>query len=189
MTDFLAILVGVALVNHLVLARYPAFSPLAARRGRLRLPRAHAFAMTLALTLAMATVWLLDSKVFQDLGFRELRLPVLILAAMAAVPLAALPARMTGPAAAPGRALLTIDCAMLGAALLATRELPTLTAAVAWAVATALGFLLLLPLLADIDERLESAEVPPRLAGAAIMLVTAGLMSLAFSGVAGMVRG
>jgi electron transport complex protein RnfA len=48
---------------------------------------------------------------------------------------------------------------------------------------------LILALVTEMEKRLEAADMPPPFSGAAIMLVTAGLMSLAFSGIASLVRG
>jgi hypothetical protein len=52
----------------------------------------------------------------------------------------------------------------------------------------AMGFSLVLILFASMRERLEAADVPPIFQGAAIAMVTGGLMSLAFMGFAGLVR-
>jgi electron transport complex protein RnfA len=185
MTNLLAILIGAALVNRLVLVRFPAFGPLPVRAGVL--------VYTLALTLAMAVTWLFDASLFQALDLRELRLPTLILATAAATPLAAVAARLMSPtpggAASGSQPLIMINGALLGAGLLATREPATLMSAIGWAFATGLGFVLILVLVSEMEKRLEAADIPPPFSGAAIMLVTAGLMSLAFSGIAGLVRG
>ena len=53
----------------------------------------------------------------------------------------------------------------------------------------AIGFSLVMVLFAAIRERAAAADVPAPFQGAAIALVTAGLMSLAFMGFSGLVRG
>jgi len=52
----------------------------------------------------------------------------------------------------------------------------------------AVGFSIVLILFASMRERLEAADVPAIFQGAAIAMVTGGLMSLAFMGFAGLVR-
>jgi electron transport complex protein RnfA len=52
----------------------------------------------------------------------------------------------------------------------------------------AVGFSLVLILFASMRERLEAADVPASFQGSAIAMVTAGLMSLAFMGFAGLIR-
>ena len=53
----------------------------------------------------------------------------------------------------------------------------------------ALGFSLVLVLFAALRERIAAADVPVHFRGPAIALVTAGLMSLAFMGFSGLVKG
>jgi electron transport complex protein RnfA len=52
----------------------------------------------------------------------------------------------------------------------------------------ALGFTLVLVLFAAMRERLEAADIPAPFRGASIAMITAGLMSLAFMGFAGLIR-
>jgi electron transport complex protein RnfA len=60
---------------------------------------------------------------------------------------------------------------------------------VVFAIGAALGFTLALVLFAGLRERLELCAVPQSFRGTAIALVTAGLLSLAFMGFAGLVKG
>jgi electron transport complex protein RnfA len=84
--------------------------------------------------------------------------------------------------------LITTNCAVLGVALLNNRTRATAS----WrpcstAFGAALGFSLVLVLFAAMRERIAVADVPTPFSGAAIGMVTAGLMSLAFMGFAGLV--
>ncbi|HSA31715.1 MAG TPA: Rnf-Nqr domain containing protein, partial [Candidatus Omnitrophota bacterium] len=56
------------------------------------------------------------------------------------------------------------------------------------AIANALGFTLALIIFAGIREQLEFSDIPEALRGAPIALITAGLLSLAFMGFAGIVK-
>ena len=58
-----------------------------------------------------------------------------------------------------------------------------------FAIGAALGFTLALILFAGLRERLDLCPVPPSFRGTAIALMTAGLLSLAFMGFAGLVKG
>jgi electron transport complex protein RnfA len=60
---------------------------------------------------------------------------------------------------------------------------------VIFALGAALGFTLAMVLFAGLRERLDLAPVPKSFRGTAIALVTAGLLSLAFMGFAGLVKG
>ena len=82
--------------------------------------------------------------------------------------------------------LITTNCAVMGVAILVQREDYDLSTALLYAVASSLGFLLALILMAGIRERLDTCRVPKALAGTPIALITAGLMSLAFMAFKGM---
>ena len=85
--------------------------------------------------------------------------------------------------------LITTNCIVLGVALLnANKSEFTFVTATLNGFAAGLGFSLVLVLFAALRERLEGADVPAPFRGAPIALVTAGLMSLAFAGFAGLTR-
>ena len=60
--------------------------------------------------------------------------------------------------------------------------------AVFFGLGAAGGFALVLVLFAAVRERLDAADIPAPFRGTAIALMTAGIMSLAFMGFAGMAR-
>jgi electron transport complex protein RnfA len=82
--------------------------------------------------------------------------------------------------------LITTNCAVLGVALLNLQLSHSLLESLAYGFGAAAGFSLVLMLFAGLRERLDRADVPAPFRGAAIALVTAGLMSLAFMGFAGL---
>lgn len=84
--------------------------------------------------------------------------------------------------------LITTNCAVLGITILAIQKEFTLVQSVVYASATAIGFTLALVLLAGIREQLELVGVPKGMKGFPIVLITAGLLSLAFMGFSGLVK-
>lgn len=82
--------------------------------------------------------------------------------------------------------LITTNCAVLGLALLNVQEEHNFVTATLYGFGAALGFSLVLILFAAMRERLDAADVPVPFRGSAIALITAGLMSLAFMGFAGL---
>ena len=84
--------------------------------------------------------------------------------------------------------LITTNCAILGAAILAVQKQYGFFQAVIYAVATGIGFTLAIALFATLRERLECARIPKIFEGPAISLVTAGILSMAFMGFAGLVK-
>ena len=85
--------------------------------------------------------------------------------------------------------LITTNCIVLGVALLNIRqENPSFIKALLTGLGAGLGFALVLILFSAMRERINVADVPQPFRGSAIALITAGLMSLAFMGFAGLVK-
>ena len=83
--------------------------------------------------------------------------------------------------------LITTNCAVLGVATLNTSAQYDILSAVLNGVFGALGFLLAIPLMAGVRERLETSHIPDQFKGFPIGLFMAGLMSVAFMGFNGLV--
>jgi electron transport complex protein RnfA len=84
--------------------------------------------------------------------------------------------------------LITTNCAVLGIPLLNVQEQHDFVESLFFGAGGAIGFTLVLILFAGIRERLETCDVPAPFKGTSIAMVTAGLMSLAFMGFAGLVK-
>jgi len=85
--------------------------------------------------------------------------------------------------------LITTNCAVLGVALLNVQQQHGFFQSAVYGFGAALGFSMVMILFAAIRERIVVADVPEAFKGSAIALVTAGLMSLAFMGFAGLIKG
>lgn len=85
--------------------------------------------------------------------------------------------------------LITTNCAVLGVALLNVQQHLNFIGSAVYGFGAAVGFSLVLILFSAIRERVAAADVPVPFRGSAIALVTAGLMSLAFMGFSGLVKG
>jgi electron transport complex protein RnfA len=81
--------------------------------------------------------------------------------------------------------LITTNCAVLGVAILVIQKDFNLLQSVVYALSTAIGFALALVVFAGLREQMELANIPKGMRGVAIVLVTAGLLSLAFMGFSG----
>jgi len=83
--------------------------------------------------------------------------------------------------------LITTNCAVLGVALDNVQKSYNFAEGLAWGVGTAVGYAISITLLAGIRERIENNDVPRDFQGMPIVLVTAGLMAIAFCGFSGMI--
>ena len=81
--------------------------------------------------------------------------------------------------------LITTNCAVLGVAILVIQKDYSFVESVVYALSTAVGFGLALTVFAGIREQLELTNVPKGMRGVAIVMITAGLLSLAFMGFSG----
>jgi electron transport complex protein RnfA len=81
--------------------------------------------------------------------------------------------------------LITTNCAVLGVAILVIQKDFNLAQSVMYAFSTAIGFGLALTVFAGMREQMELTNIPKGMRGMAIVLVTAGLLSLAFMGFSG----
>jgi len=82
--------------------------------------------------------------------------------------------------------LITTNCAVLGLAVLNIQRNYSLLEVIFHSIGAAAGFALALLLFAGLREKMETMEVPGIFKGAAIALVTAGILSLAFMGFSGL---
>lgn len=82
--------------------------------------------------------------------------------------------------------LITTNCAILGLALFQTQKGYDFLQCLVYALGAGAGFTLALVIMAGMREKLELADVPDIAQGAAITLILAGILSLAFMGFAGL---
>jgi len=84
--------------------------------------------------------------------------------------------------------LITTNCAVLGVAILNIRKVHNVLEVIFYSIGASLGFALALLIFSGIRERLALSKVPRSFKGFPIALVTAGILSLAFLGFAGLAR-
>jgi len=84
--------------------------------------------------------------------------------------------------------LISTNCAVLGTAILVIKHNYNLLEGVVFTAATAVGFGFALVIMAGIREQMELANIPKGMKGIPIALLTAGILSLAFMGFAGIVK-
>lgn len=190
MADLALILVGALLVNNFVLAQFLGLCPFIGASGRFDAAAAMGLATTFVLTLAAAASWLLYHGVLVPLDLTYLRIIVFIVVIAATVQLTELYVASASPLLHQVLGiylpLITSNCAVLGVALLALQQQLSFSDTLVYAVGAALGFSMVMVLFAAIRERLDHAAVPDPFRGAPITLITAGILSLAFLGFAGM---
>jgi len=149
-------------------------------------------ATTFVLTLASAASYLIEHYVLVPLGLEYLRIIAFVVMIAALVQFAEMVIRTTQPLLHQVLGifipLITTNCAVLGVALLSVRHNHSFFESIVYGLGAALGFSMMLIAFAAIRERLNEARVPKPFAGAAINMITAGILSLAFMGFTGMAQ-
>lgn len=82
--------------------------------------------------------------------------------------------------------LITTNCAVLGIALTNVQKNYGIGFSIASGLFTAVGFLIAIVILAGIREKMEYNDIPESFKGMPIVLITAGLMAIAFCGFSGL---
>jgi len=191
MKEYALILVGTVLVNNFVLVKFLGLCPFMGVSKKLETATGMGLATTFVLTLSSVTAWLVNEYMLVPLGIEYLRTIAFILVIAAVVQFTETVMHKTSPVLYQVLGiflpLITTNCAVLGVALLNLQEQRTFVEAALYGFGAAVGFSLVLALFAAIRERVDVADVPEPFQGSAIALITAGLMSLAFMGFAGLV--
>lgn len=192
MSDLFLVIVGTVLVNNFLLVQFLGLCPLVGASQRVETAVGMSLATVFVLTLASGASHLLERHVLEPLDLGYLRILGFIVVIAGAVQLTELVVRATSPLLRQVLGLylplITTNCAVLGVALLNVRRAGSFVDALVFGLGAGLGFALVMILFAGLRERLDRADVPTPFRGPAIALVSAGLMSLAFLGFAGMVR-
>ncbi|MFP4062113.1 MAG: electron transport complex subunit RsxA [Halochromatium sp.] len=191
MTEYALILVSTVLVNNFVLVKFLGLCPFMGVSKKLETAIGMGFATTFVLTLAAVTTWIVNTYLLVPLGIEYLRTIAFILVIAVVVQFTETVMHKTSPVLYQVLGiflpLITTNCAVLGVALLNLQEQRSFLESALYGFGAAIGFSLVLVLFAAMRERVAVADVPEPFQGSAIAMVTAGLMSLAFMGFAGLV--
>ncbi len=191
MAEYALILVSTVLVNNFVLVKFLGLCPFMGVSKKLETAIGMGLATTFVLTLSAITSWLVNEYLLEPLGIEYLRTIAFILVIAVVVQFTETVMHRTSPVLYQVLGiflpLITTNCAVLGVALLNLQEQRGFLESALYGFGAAIGFSLVLVLFAAMRERVAVADVPEPFQGSSIALVTAGLMSLAFMGFAGLV--
>jgi len=193
MTEYALILVSTVLVNNFVLVKFLGLCPFMGVSRKLETATGMGLATTFVLTLSAVCSYLVNEYLLAPLGLEYLRTIAFILVIAVVVQFTEMVVHKTSPLLYQVLGiflpLITTNCAVLGVALLNTQAQHGFLESAIYGFGAAVGFSLVLVLFAAMRERITVADVPAVFRGPAIALITAGLMSMAFMGFSGLVKG
>jgi electron transport complex protein RnfA len=190
MQDIIVILISSILVNNIVLTEFLGLSSLVKSASKIGLIIGLALATTLIITLATLANFAVDKIILQPLDIEYMRTLAFVVATGAVIPVAKILSSMTSKAMTNALTLfmplIFFNSAVLGTSLLIINKNNSFVEAIFSSISVAIGFSLVLIIFNLLREKVSLADVPKPFKGAAIGLVTAGLMSLGFMGLIGL---
>jgi len=190
--DLINIVILALLVNNVVLAQFLGICPFLGVSQKTSTALGMGSAVIFVMALANLVTYLIQMYILNPMGVGFMQTITFILVIAGLVQIVEIVLKKSSPSLYQALGiylpLITTNCAVLGIAILAVQKDYNLVYSVVYAAATAVGFTLALVLMAGIREQLALTQYPKGMKGFPIALVTAGLLSLAFMGFAGLVK-
>ena len=187
--EYLLLFISAIFVNNIILSQFLGICPFLGVSRKIDTALGMGAAVAFVLTLSTIVTWLVQTYVLNPLGLQYLQTLAFILVIATLVQMVEIILKKVSPplyqALGIFLPLITTNCAVLGVAILVIQKDFNLLSSIVYAFSTALGFALALTVFAGIREQLSLVQVPKGMQGMAIVLVTAGLLSLAFMGFSG----
>ena len=188
MTIF-TILFTAALVNNFVLSQFMGICPFLGVSKKVETAAGMGGAVVFVITIASLCTSILYNYLLVPAQLEYLNTIVFILVIAALVQFVEMVLKKMMPALYKSLGvylpLITTNCAVLGVALLSVQNEYGVLESVVNGIGASLGFLLAIVLIAGIREKLENSNIPEAFKGTPIVLITAGLMAIAFCGFGG----
>ena len=187
--EILLIIVSAIFVNNIVLAQFLGICPYLGVSSKLSTATGMSAAVAFVITLATLVTYLLNQYLLVPNQLEFLQTIAFILVIAALVQMVEIVLKKVSPALYQALGiflpLITTNCAVLGVAILCIQKDYDLLQSVVYAFSTAIGFGLALTVFAGMREQLELVKIPKGMQGMAIVMLSAGLLSLAFMGFSG----
>lgn len=191
--EYILIFISAIFVNNIILSQFLGICPFLGVSKKIDTALGMGMAVAFVLTLATIVTYLIQYGLLVPLGLQYLQTLAFILVIAALVQMVEIILRKVSPALYQALGiflpLITTNCAVLGVAILVIQKDYMLAESIAYAFSTALGFALALTIFAGMREQMALVQIPKGMRGMAIVLVAAGLLSLAFMGFGGVDSG
>ena len=191
MKELILIIVGSALVNNIILSQFQGLCPFLGVSKKVDTSIGMGAAVIFVITLASIATNLVYALVLVPLHLEYLQTIAFILVIAALVQFVEMFLKKSMPSLYSALGvflpLITTNCAVLGSALTNVQKGYNFIFSVANGLGTAVGFTVAIVLLASIRERIEDNDIPYNFQGSPIVLITSGLMAIAFMGFSGLI--
>lgn len=188
--DLLVILIASSLVNNVVLSQFLGLCPFLGVSKKTNTATGMGVAVIFVITLASAVAGAIYQYLLVPLDITYLQTIVFILVIAALVQFVEMFLKKFIPSLYQSLGvylpLITTNCAVLGVALTNVQKNYGIVTGIVNGFATAVGFTISIVILAGIREKMTYNDIPESFKGMPIVLVTAGLMAIAFCGFSGL---
>ena len=188
--DLLILLISSSLVSNVVLSQFLGLCPFLGVSKKVKTASSMGIAVIFVITLASAVAGLIYKFLLVPLGIEYLQTIVFILVIAALVQFVEMFLKKNSPALYQALGvylpLITTNCAVLGVALTNVQKEYGILKGIVNGFATAVGFTIAIIILAGIREKTAYNDVPESFKGMPMVLLTAGLMAIAFCGFSGL---
>lgn len=188
--NLLIILISSSLVSNVVLSQFLGLCPFLGVSRKINTAAGMGTAVIFVITLASAVAGVIYKYILTPFGLTYLQTIVFILVIAALVQFVEMFLKKFIPSLYQALGvylpLITTNCAVLGVALTNVQKNYGILQGIVNGFATALGFTISIVILAGIREKMEYNDIPESFKGMPIVLVTAGLMAIAFCGFSGL---
>ena len=191
MEELFTLFLGAAIINNIILTRFLGMCPFLGVSKKSDSALGMGAAVTFVIVVSSIVTYFLYHNVLVEFGLEYMDLITFILVIASFVQLVEMIIKKFSPALYKSLGiflpLITTNCAVLGVALDNIANGYGFVEMVTYSAAVSVGFTLVLYIFSTIRERLDIADTPKSFVGNPIALIVAGLMALAFSGLAGLV--
>ena len=191
MKELILIIVGSALVNNIILSQFQGLCPFLGVSKKVDTSIGMGAAVIFVITLASIATNLVYALVLVPLHLEYLQTIAFIVVIAALVQFVEMFLKKSMPSLYSALGvflpLITTNCAVLGSALTNVQKGYNFIFSVANGLGTAVGFTIAIVLLASIRESIEDNDIPYNFQGSPIVLITSGLMAIAFMGFSGLI--
>ncbi len=191
MKELILIAIGSALVNNVVLSQFLGICPFLGVSKRTDTAAGMGGAVIFVITISSLLTSIIYNYLLVGVHIEYLKTIVFILVIAALVQFVEMFLKKSSPSLYKSLGvylpLITTNCAVLGVALTNVQKDYGILPSVVNGFATAVGFTNSIGILAGVRERIEYNDIPESFKGTPIVLVTAGLMAIAFMGFSGII--
>ena len=191
MKELILLIISAAIVNNVVLSQFLGLCPFLGVSKKVETAGGMGAAVIFVITIASLVTSLIYKFILATLGLTYLQTIVFILVIAALVQFVEMCLKKSMPALYESLGvylpLITTNCAVLGVALNSVQYGYNILQSVVYGFGISVGFTIAIVILAGIREKMEYNDIPESWQGMPIVMVTAGLMSIAFFGFSGII--